>query len=250
MADWVLTTGLKTWRGEINEAAPDRDKESDGSVGDYAHAQGTSGHNPEESGHAEYNDGDSKNEVRAIDVDKDLRLALFSMEMLIQWLVTLGRSGVWLPFRYFIFNGRIWRKSTGWVTEKYNGSNPHDHHAHFSGDYSQKADEWTGKLGLVAYVAKVTGKDSFMAFIENRAEFQAEMTAWANSDAGKSALSKVVADYWPADKDGNTRDANLADAVKSAGQRSLNTYDKTVAIEQTVNAIKAAVVPSTTKNKS
>lgn len=156
MSNWVLTKGLTTWRSEINSVFPTRDKESDGSIGDTAHAQGTSGHNDEDSGHAEFNDWDGLNEVRAIDVDKDLRNPKFTMEQLIQWLVTLGRAGTYLPFRYFIFNGRIWRKSTGWKTQTYTGPNKHDHHAHFSGDYTQKADNWTGLLGLAAYVKKVT----------------------------------------------------------------------------------------------
>lgn len=153
---WILTRGLTTWRGEINTTFSSRDKTSDGTIGDAAHAAGTSGHNNENSGHAEYNDHDGIDEVRAIDVDKDLRNPKFSMEQLIQWLVSLGRAGKYLPFRYFIFNGRIWRKSTGWKTEKYTGPNKHDHHAHFSGDYTEKADNWTGILGLAAYVKKVT----------------------------------------------------------------------------------------------
>lgn len=153
---YVLTKGLTAWRSEINLGFPTRDKGSDGWIGDSAHASGTSGHNNEFSGHAEYNDHDSIDEVRAIDVDKDLRNPKFSMEQLIQWLVSLGRAGHYLPFRYFIFNRRIWRKSTGWKTEEYNGPNPHDKHAHFSGDYTQKADSYTSPLGLVAYVKKIT----------------------------------------------------------------------------------------------
>lgn len=155
---WVLTRGLTTWRNEINSAFPGRDKESDGSVGDLGHQVGISGHNPDKTGRAEYKDGDSKDEVRAIDVDKDLRNPKFTMEQLIQWLVSLGRAGVYLPWRYFIYNGRIWRKATGWATQAYHGPNPHDHHAHFSGDFTEKADEWTGFLGLVAYVKKMTTK--------------------------------------------------------------------------------------------
>lgn len=157
---WVLTKGLTSWRSEINAVFPKRDKESDGSIGDTIHAQGVSGHNNENSGHAEFNDFDGLDEVRAIDVDKDLKNPKFSMEQLIQWLVTLGRAGTYLPFRYFIYNKRIWAKSTGWKTRTYTGPNPHDHHAHFSGDYTQKADNWTGKLGLLAYVLKVTGSSA------------------------------------------------------------------------------------------
>lgn len=153
---WVLTRGLTTWRNEINSVFPGRDKASDGSVGDLAHQQGSSGHNPDRTGKAEYKDGDSLDEVRAIDVDKDLRNPKFTMEQLVQFVVSLARAGKYVPFRYLIFNGRIWSRSDGWKTRVYTGPNKHDHHAHFSGDYTQKADGWTGSLGLAAYVKKIT----------------------------------------------------------------------------------------------
>lgn len=153
---WVLTRGLTTWRGEINTVFKTRDKASDGSVGDLRHQVGTSGHNPDRTGRAEYKDGDSKDEVRAIDVDADLKNPKFSMEQLVQFVVSLARAGKYVPFRYVIFKGRIWARSDGWKTRTYTGSNKHGKHAHFSGDYTQKADEWTGSLGLAAYVKKVT----------------------------------------------------------------------------------------------
>jgi hypothetical protein len=172
MASWVLTRGLTTWRAEINSTFPDREKYTDGSIGDSSHSGSTSGHNPDITGRAEYRDGDGKNEVRAIDVDKDLRSTV-TMEQLIQFLVRLGRAGVYLPFRYFIYNGRIWRKATGWKTEVYTGANSHDQHAHFSGDYTQKADEWTGSLGLASLVE---GEDDMAGITQT--DFNARMDAW------------------------------------------------------------------------
>lgn len=152
----VLTRGLTSWRGEIDTVFPNRDKSSDGWIGDQAHQSGISGHNPDLTGRAEYKDGDSKNEVRAVDLDADLKNPKFSMEQLVQWVITLARAGAYVPFRYIIYKGRIWARSDGWKTRTYNGKNKHNGHAHFSGDYTQKADEWTGKLGLAAYVKKVT----------------------------------------------------------------------------------------------
>lgn len=153
---WVLTVGLNTVRAEFNSVFADRDHTTDGSVGDLAHQlESASGHNPDITGRAEYKDGDSLNEVRAIDVDKDLNdksAHKVTMEDVIQYLVEKGRSGAYLPFRYFIYNRRIWSKSTGWSTRAYNGSNPHDKHAHFSGDYTQTADNWKGSLGLATLV--------------------------------------------------------------------------------------------------
>lgn len=168
----VLTRGLTTWRGEINAVFPNRDKATDGWLGDSSHAGGTSGHNPDITGRAEYRDGDAKDEVRSIDVDKDLR-SVITMEQLIQFLVRLGRAGVYLPFRYFIYDGRIWRKATGWKTEVYTGANDHSGHAHFSGDYTQKADEWTGTLGLASLLA---GEDDMATITQT--DFNARMDAW------------------------------------------------------------------------
>lgn len=152
MATWALTRGLQTVRTEFNGTFKLRDKRSDGSIGDQAHASGTSGHNPDRTGAAEYRDGDAKNEVRAIDVDRDLvpGSGIDWMERVIQYIVKRARAGFYVPFRYIIYKRRIWSRSDGWRTRAYTGKNAHDQHAHFSGDYTQRADEWTGSLGLAS----------------------------------------------------------------------------------------------------
>ena len=96
----VLTIGLQTVRAEFNTVFPKRDKASDGWIGDQRHQSGVSGHNPDRTGRAEYKDGDSLDEVRAIDVDKDLRDASgrkVTMEQVVQYLIKRARSGVYVP---------------------------------------------------------------------------------------------------------------------------------------------------------
>jgi hypothetical protein len=205
---WVLTRGLKTFSAELDAVFPNREKYTDGSIGDSSHSGSTSGHNPDRTGNAEYRDGDAKDEVRAIDRDKDLRSTV-TMEQLIQYLVRLGRMGVYLPFRYFIYRGRIWRKSTGWKTEVYTGANNHNEHAHFSGDYSQKADEWTGSLGLASLIE---GEDD-MATI-SQTDFNTRMDAWWSARMSPSA------------KDNPQRDAlRVAPWQQEVGRTGITTHN-------------------------
>lgn len=180
MATWILTRGLMTVRTEFNLVFKIRDKRSDGSIGDQAHATGTSGHNPDRTGRAEYKDGDAKNEVRAIDVDRDLvpGSGIDWMERVVQYIVKRARAGHYVPFRYIIYKRRIWTRSSGWQTRAYTGANAHDQHAHFSGDYTQKADEWTGSLGL----ASLLPSDS-------------EQGTGANQEEDEGVARQDVADY-------------------------------------------------------
>lgn len=187
---WILTRGLATVRSEFDATFPGRDKTSDGSVGDLAHQESKSGHNPDRTGNAEYRDGDSLDEVRAIDVDRDLRSSV-TMEQVVQYLVIRARSGVYVPFRYIIFNRRIWSRSDGWTTHTYTGANPHDKHAHFSGDYTQTADGWTGSLGLSA----LTGEGSMLVQKGDSGE-QVKFWQYILKDLGHDP-GEIDGDYGP-----------------------------------------------------
>jgi hypothetical protein len=149
---WEMTRGMNTVKAEFNDVFSGRDRASDGGVGDLAHQLGLSGHNPDKTGRAEWKDGDAKDEVRAIDVDRDLVPGsdVDWMELVVQYLVKRARAGIYIPFEYIIYKGRIWSRSDGWKTRAYTGANKHNAHAHFSGAYSQTADNWAGSLGLAS----------------------------------------------------------------------------------------------------
>lgn len=115
MSNWRLAKSLVKLREQINAAYPDRDKTSDGSVGDLSHMQRRSDHNPDMAG-----------VVRAIDIDADL-----SPILNIRGLVDVLFNSKDPRIKYLIFNGRITEKGlTGWKT--YHGANAHKHHCHIS----------------------------------------------------------------------------------------------------------------------
>lgn len=164
---WVLTRGLTRVRSEFNSVFPGRDKASDGSKGDQPHSVTISGHNPDLTGRAEHRDGDSLDEVRAIDVDADLvpGSGVDWMERVIQYLVRRARAGYYVPFEYLIYKRRIWSRSDGWKTRAYNGANDHNKHAHLSGRYTQAGDNWSGTLGL-ATLRAVEAKEEDDMFVK------------------------------------------------------------------------------------
>jgi hypothetical protein len=147
---WVLVAWAISLRAAINTIAPTRDKSLDGSIGDPAHASGVSGHNPDDTAGvtAERSDADSIPEVRAIDVDKDLRQPGLTMLKIIQAILASPVERARLI--YIIFNGVIWSASNGWASREYNGPNSHSEHAHYSGNPAADTNgaPWPSVLAL------------------------------------------------------------------------------------------------------
>ena len=113
-------------REQIDDAFPDRDRASDGWIGDTKHAARKSDHNPTNEGI-----------VRAIDIDADLRAHKSEAFDLADQLRLLARFDKRIS--YIIFNGKIasWRRNYKW--RKYTGINPHKTHIHIS--FTAKGDE-------------------------------------------------------------------------------------------------------------
>lgn len=142
---WNVVTNLLEGRDQLDRRFPKRSKKAEGTIGDRAHQEEPSSHNPDKSGNAEYKDGDSYDEVRAWDADKNLNDdAGVTMEQVVQHLITGLRSGKFWWIRYIIFNGRIWHRRDNFVTRVYTGSNKHTDHAHINSDFTQQADNVTG----------------------------------------------------------------------------------------------------------
>lgn len=156
MAAWTLVPCLVALRGEFNRIAPNRDRASDGSIGDTAHQNTNSDHNADEDSAAlRDHDTDSKNEVHAIDVDKDLRVPGLTMQRVVDHLVTRCRTGAERRLTYIIYNRRLYSGVTGWRAEgrPYDGANAHTEHAHFSASYDTAREASTASWHLEDLVA-------------------------------------------------------------------------------------------------
>jgi hypothetical protein len=115
-------------REQLDDSYPDRDRTSDGWIGDVRHSARPSDHNP-----------DAEGIVRAIDLDRDLsgKAKPDLMPDLADQIRLAAKRGD-KRVSYIIFNGRIASSRMGWRWRKYSGINPHTKHCHIS--FSKKGD--------------------------------------------------------------------------------------------------------------
>jgi hypothetical protein len=114
-------------RLQVDDTYSDRDRTSDGWLGDVRHSARTSDHNP-----------DSKGIVRAIDIDRDLagKKKPDFMSDLADQIRLCAKSDKRIS--YVIFQGKIASSRMGWRWRKYSGINPHNTHCHVS--FTKKGD--------------------------------------------------------------------------------------------------------------
>jgi hypothetical protein len=197
MANWDLTKGLQNLRAQVNAAFPDRDKTSDGTIGDKAHQAETSGHNPDDTpgSKTEWNsDNDANAEVRAWDMDSDLRAAPATAQQVVDHIRAL--PGVSSMLRYMIYNRRIYRASSNWKPEAYTGPSAHTEHIHFSGAYSQAADNnTTFDYRLEDIPVALTDADLAKIVAAVRAPYaDTDPSALSETEAGHDVLSQQIPD--------------------------------------------------------
>lgn len=120
-----LSKSAAALRSQIDSAYPDRDKASDGWLGDVRHASRRSDHNPDvETGC-----------VRAIDVDRDLTGKGGKPDLMPDFADQLrlyARDDKSRRISYIIFNGKIASSKRKWAWQAYKGINAHNHHMHVS----------------------------------------------------------------------------------------------------------------------
>ena len=129
MTWWLCKAGVQL-REQLDDSYPDRDRRSDGFVGDVRHSHLKSDHNP---------DKGAKSVVRACDFDRDLsgKSKPDLMPYLADQIRLCAKSGD-SRIKYIIFDGRIASSKRRWAWRKYTGSNSHKHHIHIS--FTSKGD--------------------------------------------------------------------------------------------------------------
>lgn len=128
-----LAPSLVRARAIIDARWPDRDRTSDGWIGDPAHQARQSDHNPNVRG-----------VVDAIDVDM-----FGGPSPVIRGVIVA--AGIMHPaINYVIFNRRIYQASDSFRPRYYDGINPHDRHCHYSIHQSVAAENSNYPWSLLA----------------------------------------------------------------------------------------------------
>jgi hypothetical protein len=119
---WRLAKSLETLRSQVNAKWPNRDKSSDGTIGDASHQATKSDHNPNSAG-----------VVTAMDITHDPAHGLDARK-LAETLVASRDPRI----KYIISNAQIISSTVSpWQSRPYTGANAHRAHVHVSvaGDY-------------------------------------------------------------------------------------------------------------------
>jgi hypothetical protein len=124
-----LCNAAKQLRLQVDDSYPDRDRTSDGWIGDVRHSARPSDHNPDAAGI-----------VRAIDIDRDLsgKAKPDLMPDLADQIRLFAKRDKSKRVSYVIFAGRIASPRMGWRWRKYSGINAHNSHCHIS--FTKKGD--------------------------------------------------------------------------------------------------------------
>lgn len=138
---WRVANSLNMLLRQLNAAYPNRDKSSDGSIGDAAHASRSSDHNPW------VKDSSGQPIVTARDFTNDAPY-MDSHQLALKLIESKDKR-----IKYVIDHGKIASGEAGpqpWVWRKYTGSNAHDHHVHVSVREQQKYFDDETPWGLAA----------------------------------------------------------------------------------------------------
>jgi hypothetical protein len=123
----ILCKAGQQLREQIDDAFPDRDRKSDGWIGDAAHSNRKSDHNPDP----------SNGIVRAIDVDKDFDSRPSTGAYIADQIRLCAKKDKRIA--YVIYAGKIASRKSLWRFIKYKGINSHHAHIHIS--FTKEGDQ-------------------------------------------------------------------------------------------------------------
>jgi len=146
VAEYVVDKAALKLRSQVDAVAPRRRKDSDGTIGDPAHAARVSAHNPEDSEDATA-PGNPDNQVDAVDITHD---PANGCDIGVFWEnIRASRD---MRAKFFIFNRRCFSnynhsEGDAFTWRPYRGENPHDKHGHGEIDdrYHDQTHDW--KIG-------------------------------------------------------------------------------------------------------
>ncbi|MGN9806554.1 peptidoglycan-binding domain-containing protein [Micromonospora sp. L32] len=123
-----LAPALRVLREEIDTRWPQRDRKSDGWLGDASHQARRSDHNP---------DSDDQS-VNAVDVDVDG----------IDPLLVVRQAVSHPSTQYVIYDRKIWSRTRSFRPARYTGPNPHDKHLHVSVSHQRSLEDSRQAWGI------------------------------------------------------------------------------------------------------
>lgn len=215
---WYLAPSLSVLRDEVNARWGQRDKTSDGTIGDAAHQATRSDHNPNE-----------RESVDAWDMDKD---GVDVNEVIAAFQKHPSAH-------YWIWQRQIADRDDGWRRRPYSGTNPHDRHAHFSIYQTRAAEQDTRPWGLLeddmtpAQEKKLDAVLARLTAIEQMTD--TVITSWSSTNPKAVEQVKVVQVL----KSLGAAVAGVDEATKAQLRADLNELDAAVAAipAQTVEAL-------------
>lgn len=188
MATWVVDRSLDVLLGQVDEAAPGRDKSSDGSIGDEAHQGTGSKHNPEDT--EDSSDGnDPDNQVDARDFTHDPDSGADMHQMTEEIRVSRDRRVNLVIWNRRQFSSYSTSSRKAWTWGTYSGSNPHDKHAHVETNDKYNDDLTPWKV----FMSLTSKQDAALHSTEWRLWYNSQLQeSYTNPATGKVETSPLV----------------------------------------------------------